>query len=60
MALDDGTVQVWDVSWPHLLDVVRSATTACLPVNKRRFLLGEQDKDANDGYEKCEKDNKRR
>jgi WD40 repeat protein len=36
----DGTTRIWRITWPDLLEVLRSATTACLTILQRRMYLG--------------------
>ena len=51
----DGTVRVWRVSWPELLEYVRSNLRACLAPKQRMRYLAESEGDASAASAACER-----
>jgi len=51
---EDGTTRIWRITWPDLLEPLKSVTTACLTSLQRRMYLGEEIVTAQAAWNTCE------
>ena len=51
-----GTIRIWRLSWPQLLNQLRSETSACLTPADRQRYLRETETAAREAYKSCERE----
>ena len=54
-ASEDDTARVWNITWDGILAFLKSLSSASLTVEERMILLGEDESDAREAYEKAER-----